>query len=69
MSFPNLKTFATLSPIPGFVDLAEAAPSPRAMWPAAAGGAQGAGRRRSAVAKGGKGWLKQTLSIDRLGSR
>lgn len=59
--FPNLKTFATLSPVPGFSnwlrstfaegDVSLLLPAERKALSAALG-----------IAKGGKGWLKQTLS-------
>ncbi|MDS4074284.1 MAG: malonyl-CoA decarboxylase [Defluviicoccus sp.] len=58
--FPNIKTFATLSPIPGFVrwlDLALAEGRPGLLKPA--------DRKTLAtlgITKGAKGWLRQTLA-------
>jgi malonyl-CoA decarboxylase len=60
--FPNLKTFATLSPIPGFMpwlNKALAAGDPGLLLASDRKALAGAG-----VSKGAKGWLKETLASD-----
>jgi malonyl-CoA decarboxylase len=60
--FPNLKTFATLSPIPGFMtwlQKAVAAGDPGLLLASDRKALAAAG-----VTRGGKGWLKDTLASD-----